>query len=73
MNRLLQLDCLEVSCTCDELFCASCKTSAGGLRNPFSASFSSCASFSLSFGGPLRELFSVASSLSPSSCGGRFV
>ena len=35
MNHLLQLDCLEVSCTCNELFCAACKTSAGGLRNLF--------------------------------------
>ena len=41
MNRLLRLDCVEVSCTCEELF--------------------------------LRELFSVASSLTPISCGGRFI
>ena len=41
MNRLLRLGCVEVSCTCEELF--------------------------------LRELFSVASSLTPISCGGRFI
>ena len=90
INRLLRLDCWEVSCsagdflpssgsgfdactsslpTCNELFCAACKTSAGGLRNLFCASFS----LSLSSSGPLRELFSVASSLTPSSCGGCFV
>ena len=73
MNHLLRLDFLEVSCSCDELFYAACKTSAGGLRNLFSASFTSSASFSLSSSSTLSELFSVASSLTPSPCGSRFV